>query len=72
MTIRIAVAGAGLIGKDHLARIDADDDFTLASIVDPAPAARDLADRYGVPLYPDLDALFAAGLPDALIIATPN
>ena len=72
MTIRIAVAGAGLIGKDHLARIDADADFTLASIVDPAAAARELADRYGVPLYPDLDALFAAGLPDALIIATPN
>ena len=49
---------------------DRNEAITLASIVDPAPAARELADRYGVPLYPDLDAMFAAGAPDALIIAT--
>lgn len=72
MTLRMAVAGAGLIGKRHLAAIDADSESTIASIVDPAPAAREQAARYGVPLYPDLAAMLAADKPDGLIIASPN
>ena len=34
--VRIAVAGAGLIGKRHIEEIDASDSAVLASIVDPA------------------------------------
>ncbi|QKZ05362.1 Gfo/Idh/MocA family protein [Pseudomonas eucalypticola] len=70
--LRIAVAGAGMIGRSHLEQIHASPDCQLAAIVDPSAAARELADRYQVPLYPSLEALFAAERPDGIILATPN
>ena len=70
--VRIAVAGAGLIGKRHIEEIDASDSAVLASIVDPGPAGPELAHRYGVPSYPSLAELFARDKPDGLILATPN
>ena len=45
---------------------------TLSAIVDPAPAARAAADRFGVPLFDSLDALIASDRPDGVILATPN
>ncbi len=57
--VRIAVAGAGLIGKRHIEEVDASDSAVLASIVDPGPAGRELAQVYGVPCYPSLAELFA-------------
>jgi predicted dehydrogenase len=69
---RIAVAGAGLIGRQHMARLRAADSALLAAVVDPAEPARALAAAEGVLWYPSLGALFAAGKPDGLIIATPN
>ena len=44
----------------------------LASIVDPGPAGPELAEKYGVPLYPSLAELFAKDKPDGIILATPN
>ncbi len=41
--LRIAIAGAGLIGRAHIARITASDDCTLAAIADPSAAAAELA-----------------------------
>ena len=38
--VRIAVAGAGIIGKRHIEEIDASEMAVLASIVDPGPAGR--------------------------------
>ena len=70
--VRIAVAGAGLIGKRHIEEIDASDSAVLASIVDPGPAGPELAHRYGVPSYPSLAELFARDKPDGIILATPN
>ena len=70
--VRIAVAGAGLIGKRHIEEIDASDSAVLASIVDPGPAGPELAQRYGVPSYPSLAELFAKDKPDGIILATPN
>ena len=70
--VRIAVAGAGLIGKRHIEEIDSSDAAVLASIVDPGPAAAELAEKYGVPLYPSLAELFAKDKPDGIILATPN
>ena len=43
--VRIAVAGAGLIGKRHIEEIDASDSAVLASIVDPGPAGPELAQQ---------------------------
>jgi predicted dehydrogenase len=70
--VRIAVAGAGLIGKRHIEEIDAGGSVDLASIVDPFPVGTELAEKYGVPVYPSLAELFAKDRPDGVILATPN
>ena len=70
--VRIAVAGAGLIGQRHIEEIDASAVADLAAIVDPFPAADEVAARYSVPRYAGLAELFAAGGVDGVILATPN
>jgi predicted dehydrogenase len=70
--VRIAVAGAGLIGRRHIEIINQSRDAKLAAIVDPSPAAADLARETGVELYASLENLFAADRPDAVVLATPN
>src|SRR3954454_6538250 len=70
--VRIAVAGAGLIGRRHIEEIDASRAAQLAAVVDPGPAAAEVADRFGVPLYPSLRGLLDAEKPDGIILATPN
>jgi predicted dehydrogenase len=72
MSVRIAVAGAGLIGKRHIEELDASNSAQLASIVDPGPAGPELADKYGVALYQSLAELFEVDKPDGVILATPN
>jgi len=70
--LRIAVAGAGLIGRTHCALIQASGECALSGIVDPAPAAEAFARSAGVPLYGSLGELFLAQRPDGVILATPN
>jgi predicted dehydrogenase len=70
--VRIAVAGAGMIGKRHIEEVDASLDAELASIVDPGPAGPELAEKFGVPLYQSLAELFERDKPDGVILATPN
>ncbi|MDT7576571.1 MAG: hypothetical protein QOH17_2904 [Pseudonocardiales bacterium] len=70
--VRIAVAGAGMIGKRHIEEVDASDVAELTAIVDPGPAGPALADKFGVPLYPSLADLFVAAKPEGVILATPN
>ena len=70
--MRIAVAGAGLIGRRHIELIGQRGDCELAAIVDPAPSAAARAREAGVPLHQCLAELFASARPDAVIAATPN
>lgn len=73
--VRIAVTGAGLIGRRHAELIRESDSCELWAIVDPSPAAADFARKVGVPVHPTLADLFAAGdarRPDGVIVATPN
>jgi len=70
--VRLAVAGAGLIGRRHIEEIDASVDAELAAIVDPVPAADEVAATYSVPRYGTLAELFTAGGIDGVILATPN
>ena len=69
---RIAVAGAGSIGRAHVAAIGGSPGGVLGAIVDPSPAAEALAARHGVPLYGSLQALLAQDRPDGVVLATPN
>ena len=66
--MRIAVAGAGLIGRSHIGALGGD----LCAVVDPAPAAAKAAADARVPLYPALDELFARERPEGVVLATPN
>ncbi|MDH2400600.1 Gfo/Idh/MocA family oxidoreductase [Bradyrhizobium sp. SSUT18] len=72
MRLRIGVAGAGLIGRRHIALIDASQDCVLAGIADPSPAAKDHAQARNTPWFADHRALLAEEKPDGLIIASPN
>jgi predicted dehydrogenase len=56
--VRIAVAGTGLIGQRHLEEIDASSAAEIAGIVDPVPAAAEVAAKFSVPLYASLAELF--------------
>ncbi|MCK1357520.1 Gfo/Idh/MocA family oxidoreductase [Bradyrhizobium sp. 199] len=70
--MRIAVAGAGLIGRRHVELIEASTDCVLAGIADPSPAARDYARARNLASYADHRALLAQEKPDGLVIASPN
>ncbi|HEY3263224.1 MAG TPA: Gfo/Idh/MocA family oxidoreductase [Pseudonocardiaceae bacterium] len=70
--VRIAVAGAGLIGRRHIEEVQRSSSAELAAIVDPAPSAEEMAAEAGVRAYPSLKELFATDRPDGVILATPN
>lgn len=70
--VRIAVAGAGLIGTRHAEEVAASEATELAAVVDPGPAGPAVARRFGVPLRTSLDELFARDRPDGVVLATPN
>ena len=71
--VRLAVAGAGLIGRAHLKAIArAASDCELVAIVDPSPAAVEVAAQYGVPLFTGLSTMLDTMGPDGVILATPN
>lgn len=69
---RIAVAGAGYIGQAHMGVALNSPTCALSAIVDPSPAAVDVAAKAGVPLYTSIEELLAKDSPDGLILATPN
>jgi predicted dehydrogenase len=71
-SVRIAVAGAGLIGKRHIEEVDDSSHAQLAAVVEPGPAGPPLAEKLGVPLHQSLADLFERDKPDGVILATPN
>ena len=70
--LRIAVIGAGLIGKVHIAQIEANPGCQLAAIADPTDAGKAFAEARKIPWFASLDELLAAGQADGIILATPN
>jgi predicted dehydrogenase len=70
--VAIAVAGAGLIGREHIRVIRESGSARLAAIVDPSPAAAEIASGEGVPLYRSLGELFDRAKPDGVVLGTPN
>ena len=55
--LRLAIAGAGLIGRAHIERIRSRDDCTLVALADPSPAAAGVAKEEGVALHTDIDTM---------------
>ena len=69
---KIAVAGAGLIGRAHMAVMAQSSTCALAAIADPTDAAKQLATEKGVPWFATLEQLLANVQPDGVVLATPN
>jgi predicted dehydrogenase len=70
--VRLSVMGAGLIGRRHIDHILARPEAILASIIDPMPAARELAQTLNVDWFPSFQAMPPQLRPEGMIIATPN
>src|SRR5262249_43025624 len=71
-TTRIAVIGAGLIGRKHLSILKDDPAFEVVGIADPAPQAGAYARENGFAHFKDAEALLDKTRPDGAIIAGPN
>lgn len=71
--IKIAVIGTGYIGPRHAKSINACDEAELLCLVDPAPAAGQVAQGLKVPLCKSAQDMLQKGYkPDAAIVCTPN
>jgi predicted dehydrogenase len=70
--VRIAIAGAGLIGLRHIEETVASPNCVLSAIIDPGPKAPEIAQKHDVPLYKSLAECFARDKPEGVVIATPN
>jgi predicted dehydrogenase len=72
MPTRIAVIGAGLIGRKHLGILKDDPAFEVAGIADPAPQAETYARESGFAYFKHAEALLDKAKPDGVVIANPN
>ncbi len=70
--VRIAVAGYGLIGREHVARIRALPEAELAAVIEPDPSAQEAAAALGVPVFTRLEACLKARAAEAVVLATPT
>lgn len=71
-TTRMAVIGAGAIGRTHIDRIQRNPSLALAGIADPTPAGEALALSLNVPWFADHRSLLEQVKPQGAIVATPN
>ena len=70
---RVALFGAGRIGRIHAANLAALPGVELALVSDPmADAARELAGRHGAQVASSIDAVFADASIDVVAIASPT
>ncbi|MCB1499786.1 MAG: Gfo/Idh/MocA family oxidoreductase [Bauldia sp.] len=73
-TLKIAVAGAGAFGREHLAVLARRDDVTIAGVADVNQAAREAATSdFGVEeSFADAETMLDAVRPGGLIVASPG
>jgi len=70
--LKIAVVGAGAIGRVHMNVVHAHSQCELCAVVDPSEAAHTLSQSLKVPYFQSLEKLLSQGRPDGVILATPN
>jgi predicted dehydrogenase len=69
---RIALLGAGLIGREHAALLSRHPEIDLIAIADPTPAATELAANLGARHFAEFGEMLEATKPDGAIVALPN
>ena len=72
MAVRIAIVGAGLIGRCHAGSILAVDGAEVACIVDPSVNAKSFAQDIGVKWFSSINDMFDTATVDGVILATPS
>jgi len=70
--VRIAIAGAGLVGKQHLKAVGRSDVAEVSAIVEPGNHGSEAAAEVSVPHFTSLDELIQRDRPDGILLATPN
>lgn len=70
--VRIAIIGAGMIGRRHLRVLLEEPGHVAAAIADPSPQARGLAQEHGIPWFDDYERMLDEVGPDGTVVATPN
>ncbi|GAA3037562.1 Gfo/Idh/MocA family protein [Microbacterium dextranolyticum] len=70
--LRIAIIGAGAMGRDHVRYVQDDPQTVLVALADPMPETEAYAASLGVPWYADHVEMLDAVRPDGVIIASPN
>ena len=70
--LKLAVVGAGIMGRRHIMAISTSAESYLVGIADPDPAAQRVADAQAVRRFDDVSQLIEEQRPDGLIIATPT
>jgi len=70
--VKIAVIGAGVIGKCHVRSIGSVDNARLACVVDPSPDGQSYSEGCGVDWYASITDMFRFATIDGAILATPS
>lgn len=69
---RLAVVGAGFMGRLHAKAIASSDVAELVAIVDRDPVAAAVGDAYGVPLHDSLEPLVGGRDVDGFVVSLPD
>ncbi|TIX07447.1 MAG: Gfo/Idh/MocA family oxidoreductase [Mesorhizobium sp.] len=70
--VKLAVLGAGLIGKRHIQHVLAEPSAQLSAVVDPSLVGETIAKEASVNWFTSFADMVAADRPDGIIVATPN
>ena len=70
--VRLAVVGAGRMGRTHLRALSGSRDVQVTGVVEPVSAVRDGLTATGLRTYSTLDELIEAGGVDAALVAAPT
>lgn len=70
--IKVAVIGAGNMGKNHIRTYQALDDVELVALADIAPNAKKLAKEYGIAHYKNYLDMLDTEKPDAVSVVVPT
>ena len=71
-TFKLALVGAGRMGRNHLRALSGSDHVKVTAIAEPAEAARAALSSTGAEVYADLDTMLDAHDFDAVLVCVPS